>query len=72
MIILFSSLLIVLFVLLSPLLPQAEVMYRAALQNSLELPHVEPAAYCNYAAFLFRFRKDAFSAQQLFAAGLRK
>ena len=51
--------------------PQAEVMFISAIQNS-GAPSVESAAICNYATFLFRQKKDSEQAKRLFVLGLRR
>jgi hypothetical protein len=48
-------------------------MYRAAVQNALALGgSIEATALCNYATFLFKYKKDVDSARTLFVLGLKK
>jgi hypothetical protein len=48
-------------------------MYRAAVQNSLSNGgSTEATALCNYATFLFKYKKDIESSKTLFVLGLKK
>ncbi len=45
-------------------------MYLVALEKSKGLPSLEATAICNYATFLFRYRKKNDEAAHLFQRGL--
>ena len=53
-------------------LGRAELMYRVAVDHSIGNRRMHPMALCNYATFLFKYRKNTSSARDLFEDGLNR
>ena len=51
---------------------KADLMYQVARTNSRGNAKLEPSALCNYATFVYRQRKNAVQAQELFLDGLQR